>query len=143
MRITIEGDEKFRQFLKTRPKVALHAMAGAAFVEAEQIMKRSKDEFVPHDLGALQASGEVDPTPETTRTGVTITLGYGGPAAAYALAIHEHPESPPSPAVWRGKNIKWSKPGTGPKYLEKPMLEAEKGMAERIGSRIGRRLEKL
>lgn len=62
----------------------------AAHVEAEATMARSKDEFVPVDLGALKNSGHVAPLKVDDQT-ATVELGYGGPAAPYALAVHEIP----------------------------------------------------
>jgi hypothetical protein len=129
MRISLEGEEKLQAFLKTRPDRAVTALAGALLVEGEQIMKRSKDEFVPIDIGTLEASGFVDMPEREGETGVSVTLGYGGAAAAYALIQHERTD--------------FHHPGQGQaKYLEQPMLEAHKGMGERTARRIKRRLER-
>lgn len=107
-------------------------------------MARSKSEFVPVDLGTLRASGTVKPV-KRSGTNYSVTLYYGGPSAPYALAVHEHP-SEHSPPSWRGKGVEdilavrtripWSLDGRGPKYLERPLLQAMDGMAERLGARI-------
>ena len=62
----------------------------AAHVEAEKTMARSKNDFVPVDLGALKNSGHVAPLVVEGKKAI-IELGYGGPAAPYALAVHEIP----------------------------------------------------
>jgi len=98
-------------------------IAPALFQEAEEIMGRSK-ELVPVDTGVLRSSGHVQ-RPKTDRNGVQVTLGYGGPAEAYALAVHE--------------NLQAShKKGQQAKYLEQPFLEA----APRIKQAVRRALDK-
>lgn len=110
----------------------------ALLTEGEHIMTDSKRNYVPWDLGALATSGVVLP-PVRVGKMITVHLVYGSAAAAYALAVHEHPSST-SPASWQGKAITWSqKKGggrRGPKYLERPMKNAQRGMAARIARRI-------
>jgi hypothetical protein len=127
-------------------------------LEAEGIMRESKDKFVPIDLGALKSSGKVEPV-KITGSEISVLLAFGDSSAPYALAVHEHP-SEHSPPTWRGHGvgspvkplfawmpsatlskaygagINWSKPGTGAKYLEKPMVTAIEGMASRIAARV-------
>lgn len=100
--------------------------------EAEEIMRRSKTEFVPVNLGTLKSSGFVN---DVTRSGkdVSVTLGYGGDAEAYALAVHEHP-SEHSPRSWGDRTVNFKR--GGPKYLEKPLNEAVGGMDERIAKKV-------
>ena len=62
----------------------------ALFIEGQKIMTKSKRE-VPVDDGPLKSSGFVE-KPKRTFRAVTVTLGYGGAAKAYALAVHEYPE---------------------------------------------------
>ena len=140
----LEGADEFRAWLKRAPREARKAFAGALFLEGEVVMQQSKDVFVPKDLGTLANSGFVEP-PEMQGTKASVTLGYGGAAAAYALAVHEHP-SGHSPPSWQGKTadqINWNVAGSGPKYLEKPVLEAQKNLDERIARRIKRRMETI
>lgn len=120
---------------------ALQAMGGAIYLEGQTIMTRSKREFVPVDLGTLRGSGHVE-QPEYSGHKAEVTLGYGGPAAAYALAVHEHP-SVHSPPSWQGKTaeqINWNVAGSGPKYLETPVVEANIGLGQRLARRIKRRI---
>ena len=109
-------------------------MENALRLEAEQIMTRSKRSFVPHDLGTLSGTGQVN-DPVVSGKSVEITLGFGGAAAPYALAIHEHP-SASTPPSWEGKAIVFSPAGTGPKYLERPLKAATKDMHKRLAASL-------
>jgi len=104
---------------------------GALYRRAEAIMTRSKNEFVPVEFGVLRDSGHVNP-PTRERTAVRVTMAYGGAAAAYAIAVHEHPSrfSPPS---WQGVTVHFAS-GRGPKYLERPLFEAVRTLAEDLAA---------
>ena len=102
------------------------ASARALYRRMEAVMARSKRQFVPVDLGPLKDSGYVS-FPERRGDTLSCTASYGGAAAAYALAVHEHPSSY-SPFSWRraealGHGVHFSPAGTGPKYLEKPLMQ--------------------
>ena len=92
-------------------------------LEAEEIMRISKEQYVPVDTGNLRASGHVQPF---TINGdkVSVVFGFGGPSAEYALAVHENPRA----GKTKGKSPKgrkyktWSKVGQW-KYLETPLKE--------------------
>lgn len=119
-------------------KAATHSAAAQALrLEGEEIMARAKDEFVPVNLGNLRASGHVADVEIEPDGSMAVRLAFGGAAAPYALAVHEHP-SPHSPPSWQGTVVEFSPPGRGPKYLERPMVEAQAGMAQRIGERMRR-----
>ena len=75
------------------------AVAAHLFQLAEQIMAESK-EIVPVDTGVLRASGHVQ-LPVITEDRVTVTLGYGGAAAGYAVAVHEIPAYHTPPTQWK------------------------------------------
>ncbi len=123
----------------------------ANLIEANRIMKDSKENWVPEDGGDLKESGEVIQVPVGSLVGTggsafsgvghNIVLSYGrvGPTNDYAIPVHEHP-SYQSPKVWKGKIISWTKPGTGPKFLERPLKLAQRGMAGRISLIIRTRL---
>jgi hypothetical protein len=53
---------------------------------------------------------------------VSVTLSYGGPASDYAVVQHER--------------LDYKHSVGGPKYLERPLLEAASGMGERIAKKI-------
>ncbi len=101
--------------------------------EAELIMTRSKDEFVPIDQGTLKNSGRVLGVEKRGQV-LSVKLTYGGAASAYALAIHEH-LSAHSPRSWRKGPVKFTRGGPG--YLRKPLNLAAPGLAKRIATRIG------
>src|SRR5688572_10100436 len=72
----------------------------------EEVMTAAKH-VVPVDQGNLMNSGHVQ------SEGMQVTLGFGGPAAPYAEAVHEN----------LNPGIHWKRPGSGPKYLENPWNE--------------------
>jgi hypothetical protein len=62
--------------------------AGAAlYVEAEIEMTEAKQR-TPVDTGALRGSGYVNP-PQYRGREITVEMGFGGPAAPYAVHVHE------------------------------------------------------
>lgn len=126
-------------------------------VEGEQIMTEAKRR-VPVDLGTLRDSGVVD-GPEIAASVLTVTLGFGGPAAGYAVYVHEgtgpavgRPAFMPPTSALRGWAQRHGIPesalfalarsigrrGLTPrKFLEGPALEASAGMGARLGAAIG------
>lgn len=60
----------------------------------------------PREFGGLRGSGTVE------KVDGGVEIGFGGSASEYAMIVHE-----------RMGNIRWSVPGTGPKYLEKPFVQ--------------------
>lgn len=129
---------------------------GAALrLEGERILRVAKA-LTPVGIGPggghLRNSGFVS-EPELDGEFVTVRIGFGGGVAEdYALAVHEHP-SEHSPPSWQGKGftssskhakhptegvVTFHPAGTGPKFLERPMLDAESGMAARIADDLAR-----
>lgn len=92
----------------------------ALYREAETIMTEAKLR-TPVDTGALRASGQVTP-PSVTGTHVTITLGFGNNAVGYAIYVHE--------------NLTARHPVGEAKYLERPLLEAVRGMEQRLAGAV-------
>lgn len=103
-------------------KFGTTVIGAALYRRGQAIMADSKENYVPVDLGPLKASGKVH-RPQYAGRRVTVELSYGDAAAAYALAVHEHP-SKHSPPSWQGVQVQFSPSGTGPKYLEKPLMAA-------------------
>lgn len=134
VKLSIQGLIAIQKRVDAKIEELKRAKKQALKVEAELIMTRSKKEFVPVDLGTLRASGMVG-NPVEVGDNLTVTLSYGGAAAAYATAIHEHPSSA-TPPSWEGKELTFTKPNTGHKYLERPLNEAQNGLLERIAKRI-------
>ncbi len=109
--------------------------AAALYSEAEAIMTRAKDEFVPVDLGTLRASGMVDP-PVIEGATISVRLSFGGAAAAYALAVHEYPSGHNPPSWDKAAEVTFHPEGRGPKYLEIPLREAAEDMAGRLAQKL-------
>ena len=135
--LTITGTEELRAALERIGEKAQPIAAAALYQEAETIMADSKEHYVPVEHGALRDSGHVQ-LPEIQGDAITVRLGFGGAASAYAIAVHEH-LSAHSPRSWRiaeaaGRPVRFS-PG-GPKFLELPLLDAAKNLAAHIGDRI-------
>lgn len=108
------------------------------YTRAELIMARSKNEFVPVDLGVLKDSGYVQ-RPVRRGLDIEVTLGFGGAAQAYAMRQHEDLELHHPPLKSRKGHI-GSQVG-GPKYLERPMTEEEDHVYEALESAIDALIE--
>ncbi len=123
---TLTGVQAFLNALgatESRVRVA----AGVAMrKEGDTIMRRSKAEFVPVEYGTLKGSGQVT-GPDRDAGEIVVTLSFGGGAQDYALYQHEmelyHPK-PPRVGKFRAK------------YLQTPVMEAQKGMTERLAGAI-------
>ena len=71
----------------------------------EDLLSKAID-ITPIDTGELRKSGTTD-YDTATKTG---KVSFGGGAVDYAVAVHEMPNE-----------TNWSEPGTGNKFLEKPL----------------------
>ena len=118
----MSGVPKVMKALKSLGDKGPKAMGGALFREGESIMGDSKEKFVPVITGNLRSSGHVD-KPKITTKGASVEFGFGGPAAPYALAVHENPNT--------GKTAEGSRVGEW-KYLETPYKQHLKDMDERV-----------
>ncbi len=133
---TLQGVEAFLRALKATDRQVVKASKIALRKEGDAIMRRSQAEFVPYDRRILLGSGRV----QTAVVGseVVTTLSFGGDAMDYALAVHETPSKhdPPSwKKAWESGGKVHFKHG-GPKYLERPVKEAQAGMAERLAGTV-------
>lgn len=118
-KVTVDMDKA----MAALKKVGLDApeiTAKAAYMDLEKTMTISKQQ-VPVDTGVLRASGTVD-KPEVNGEDWSVTLGYGGAAAGYAIYVHE--------------NLSARHTVGNAKYLEKPLTERTGGMAERMAADI-------
>lgn len=134
--VQVEGLEAVRQVFEQLRLKTPHAVAAALNVEGEKIMTSSKQTYVPVDTGALKASGHVKP-PEISGGEISVVLAYGGPAASYALWVHEIP--PPPEKSWSGRSAR-HEPPTQWKYLETPAKAAIPGMDERLAAEMRKEL---
>lgn len=116
----------------------LLAAAGALYQGATNIMSESKLNYVPVDTGTLRSSGLVE-QPKLEGDRVVVVLGYGGPAAPYALAVHENPRSGKTGGVSpSGQPYKrWARVGQW-KYLETPFQALRHTIAPRVAAAVAR-----
>lgn len=89
--------------------------------EGELVMTTSKRDFVPVDTGNLQETGDVEKVRREGKT-LVVRLVYGGPSAPYALKQHE--------------DMTLAHTVGGPKYLERPLVDAAPGMPARLAARM-------
>lgn len=108
--------EKLDKIGKFSPNAFGEAMYQEAQVEMTEAKKRT-----PVDTGTLRASGYVEP-PKRSGRNISVTLGFGGAAEAYALYVHEDLEA-------------FHKTGQA-KFLESVLKESAPSMADRIAKRI-------
>lgn len=136
--LTFTGSAQLESNLRRLAELAPAAVAQGLMEHAEDVMRVSKTEYVPVDLGTLRQSGTVLP-PVITGSEVSVTLGYGGPAAPYALAVHENPRAghtggrSPSGRPYRH----WARVG-GWKYLETPFEQMASRMVPVVEAAVAR-----
>jgi hypothetical protein len=97
-------------------------VAGAMFEEAEAIITDAKRR-TPVDTGALRNSGFVE-APNVSGREIEVRLGFGGPAAPYALFVHE--------------TLRATHHNGEAKFLENAMTEARADIAQRMVERVRR-----
>ncbi len=120
---------------------AIDEAANVLYARGETIMGDSKANYVPVDQSTLQGTGHVE-LPVIDGEQVSVRLAYGGPAAPYAEAIHEH-LSVHSPRSWRaaeesGRGVHFTQ--GGPKYLERPYLTGIRDLAQFIADRVRQKM---
>lgn len=136
---TINGLDALRQKLTDFRKSLPQAVGKAMYQFAEEVMGDSKGTYVPVDTGALMNTGHVDP-PVISGTSVTVELGYGDESVGYALIVHEELGISRGHGPGKGKEgprtaghpINWTRPGSGPKYLETPFKTKQDLVPQRI-----------
>jgi hypothetical protein len=85
--VTIAGSAELAARLRAAGEAGIRGAEAGLFAAGNVIMEDAKRR-APVDLGNLKGSGYVA-DPERAATGVTIEVGFGGPAAAYAVVQHE------------------------------------------------------
>jgi hypothetical protein len=118
---TLEGDLELKAMLEAAREKSPLAVAQAIWEEANLIFAKSQV-LVPVDTGVLRGSGGVS-APQKGTTGYFVDIFYGGPAADYALYVHEIIGN-------------YHKPPTQAKYLEQPFMEALPQIQNNISRRI-------
>jgi len=120
-RLDLFGDKELANALQAGKEQTPRAIAQAIYEEANVIFARSQV-LVPVDTGILRGSGGVS-SPQQGDKGYFVDIYYGGPAAPYALYVHE--------IIGNYHN-----PPTQAKYLEQPVMEAMSTIQENIKGRI-------
>jgi len=122
--ITLIGaDELIRLFARSDSPRTMPAVAQAVMEEA-QIAFRNSQRIVPVDKSPLKQSGMILP-PKISGTRVTVELGYGGAASAYAMRQHED-------------MTYLHKSGKSAKYLENPVRDRIPNLEQRLYRRLQR-----
>src|SRR3990172_9163537 len=75
-------------------------------------------QVTPYKYGPLRSSIRVRMLSDTE-----IEFSAGGPAAPYALIVHEN----------LSPTVHWTTPGTGPKYIERPVLAGMEAFGKALG----------
>jgi hypothetical protein len=118
--IEIEGLPELEKALEQYPDKAQNGLAQALQLFGINVMNASLP-LVPVDRGILRSSGVVHPVVIQGST-VYCVIGYGGPAAPYAWAVHENPRAGQTGGVSpSGKPYKHFAQVGEFKYLEKPL----------------------
>lgn len=86
--VLIVGFKELEKKLKKAGKDGIWMVARALYIEGEGMMGDSKQRYVPVDTGILRSTGHVT-LPIVRGPTCEIILGYGGPAAKYAIVQHE------------------------------------------------------
>lgn len=118
---TLTGDAELQAVLRSAQLEAPKAVAQAIWEEANLIFAKSQI-LVPVDTGVLRGSGGVS-APQGTGKLTYVDIFYGGPAAPYALYVHE--------IIGNYHN-----PPTQAKYLEQPFMESLAQIQNNIARRI-------
>jgi hypothetical protein len=118
--LSVSGIDKLKERLAASGAAVRKSVAAEMYQFSEEVMAASK-EVVPVDTGALMATGHVE-LPVEDGDVVTVTLGYGDTAVGYALYVHED----------MSPTTKWTRPGSGPKYLEGPLKERQDSLPGRL-----------
>lgn len=113
----ITGTDELARRLAKMGDAALPATEAGLSELAEEIIADSAENYVPVDEGILRSTGHVQP-PARRGNEVSVTLGFGGPAAPYAAVVHENLAA--SHAVGQAK------------YLETPFMQAAPSLPERL-----------
>lgn len=120
--VSLTGVEKVAKKVQDYGAKAGRHVAASLYYEAELMMTEAK-RLTPVDTGALRASGIVE-QPVIGLGGfgsdVSVRLGFGGPAAPYAVYVHENLDPNVQHKVGQAK------------FLETAVLNGVVGLAERI-----------
>jgi hypothetical protein len=103
-------------------------LLGQALYEEAQVAFSESQILTPIRTGALRGSGTVH-TPEKQYNRVSVAITYGGPAAPYALWVHE---------IGRYKHY----PPTRSKFLQIPVEQRKEFLTQKLATRINHMMRK-
>ena len=118
---TLEGLDDLQKVLRNLKDQSGAVMGQALYEEANVIFANSQV-LVPVDTGVLRGSGGVS-APQMGTRGYFVDIFYGGPAAPYALYVHE--------IIGNYHN-----PPTQAKYLERPLMDRIPAIQQNLSKRI-------
>lgn len=127
----------YTNLIRNLGQVGLTEVLAALTSEAEAVMGVSKS-IVPVDDGVLLASAdEVGINVSQDGSRGEVAFGYGGLASEYSIVQHETPPpgGDPDPNYTTDRRYQHNA-GQSWKFLERPTLEAQNGMEQRLASRI-------
>lgn len=130
--MTLSGFKSLEDRIKSLGQQTPETVATALYEEANVVMADSVTNYVPFDTGVLAGSGKVN-LPEHSGGGISVTFGFGGPAAPYAIAVHENPRSGKTGGVSpQGKPyVHFARRGEW-KYLETPLKKHAPEVADAL-----------
>lgn len=143
---SLRGFDSLERRLRDIPREIRDNARDALREEGEEIVTLAR-EIVPVESGDLRDSIRVEESGTGLSQGrdeggrftegadVSISIVAGGEGLEHSVAVHENP-SEYDPPTWKGKQIKWTKPGTGPKFIERPLRERSKGLASRVAGKV-------
>lgn len=108
--------DKIRKIAVGFPMLVKQALYAEAQIELTEAKRRT-----PFLTGALRGSGIVEPPVQSGNT-LSVTIAFGGPAADYAVYVHE--------------NLEAHHPVGQAKFLESTLLESAPYLMDRIGKRL-------
>lgn len=120
MAAKVQTMQELQALLSKLGKGALE-QAGRALYQEALVIQRESMKRTPVDTGALRASHETK-QPDTTGGEVSVRIVVGGPAAPYALFVHER--------------LDVHHPVGQAKFLESAVLEAARDLPSRLAARI-------
>lgn len=125
-RVDVYGTARAQVNMRRTADMTVDRVAKGLYMEAERIMAMAKEEFVPVKTGTLRSTGHVK-APRIENGRIVVELAFGGPAAPYAVVVHERPMKHSWSPTASGK------PGTN-KYLEAPLRLAAPGLPARLAA---------
>lgn len=121
--LEIKGLDQLQAQLLALSNGFTRRIGSAVRAEMELVMTQAKRRC-PVKTGTLKGSGHVDTENESGGRITAVLLKFGGPAAPYAVPVHE--------------NLEAHHPTGEAKFLERPLLEAVPSLAERIAARVAK-----